>query len=175
MSVEIASKTCMGIQKVIGSKPNFSRFFKLGYFYEVDQKWPFKDWTCHTCFHSTKEWASSKCDGRLSPTYFYFIFVVSKFQLVENCSLMSLMGYKQQTSGAGSDRYTNWATTTAIFCNRQSWKGFLQADILHFTSPSGPMLKCERHRTSSHGLAAFRPCWPTFKAFFRRLSNPRFL
>ena len=38
------------------------------------------------------------------PTSFFFIFVFSKLQLVEYWSLMSMMGFILQTSGAGSDR-----------------------------------------------------------------------
>ena len=44
---------------------------------------------------------------------FSYIFVISKLQLVENCSMMSLMGFEQWASGVGSTRFTNRATSTA--------------------------------------------------------------
>ena len=54
-----------------------------------------------------------KKDGPF-PASFVFIFVFSKLQLVEYRSLlMLLMGIEPRTSGVGSDRSTNWATTTA--------------------------------------------------------------
>ena len=44
---------------------------------------------------------------------FSYIFVISKLQFVEGCSMMSLMGFEQWTSGVGSTRFTNRATSTA--------------------------------------------------------------
>ena len=48
------------------------------------------------------------------PCYFFFIFVFS-IQLIVNvqCKCLSMTGIKPRASENGSDRYTNWATTTA--------------------------------------------------------------
>ena len=49
-------------------------------------------------------------------TLFFFIFVFSIIQLVEKMLgiILLMTGFELQISGVGSDRFTNWATTTAL-------------------------------------------------------------
>ena len=71
-------------------------------------------WPSPQPVHVARLWIWFFEDGPFS-TSFSSIFVLSKLQLVEYWSLMSMMRLEPRTSGVGSNRSTNWATTTAMF------------------------------------------------------------